>query len=105
MAVEAVRNGDGSTKNDCERCAWTRLVPVLASLYRRMKLIVIADGLFSQGTQIRLLQEHGLVVSRIFCNFQWERRPAHMGNGIRLVIIVIRLRKCPSPLYGMPVLC
>ncbi len=26
-------------------------------------------------------------------------------NGIRLVIIVIRLRKCPSPLYGMPVLC
>ncbi len=61
MAVEAVRNnGDGSTKNDCERCAWTRLVPVLASLYRRMKRIVIADGLFSQGTKIRLLQEHGL---------------------------------------------
>ena len=61
MAVEAVRNGDGSTKNDCERwCAWTRLVPVLASLYRRMKRIVIADGLFSHGPQIRLLQEHGL---------------------------------------------
>ena len=60
MAVEAVRNGDGSTKNDCERCAWTRLVPVLASLYRRMKRIVIADGLFSRGPQIRLLQEHGL---------------------------------------------
>ena len=40
--------------------AWARLVPVLASLYRRMKLIVIADGLFSQGPQIRLLQEHGL---------------------------------------------
>ncbi len=28
-----------------------------------------------------------------------------LSNGIRLVIIVIRLRKCPSPLYGMPVLC
>ncbi len=60
MAIEAVCNGDGSTKNDCERGAWARLVPVLASLYRRMKLIVIADGLFSQGPQIRLLQEHGL---------------------------------------------
>ena len=60
MAIAAVRNGDGSTKNDCERGAWPRLVPVLASLYRRMKLIVIADGLFSQGPQIRLLQEHGL---------------------------------------------
>ena len=36
------------------------LVPVLASLDRRMKLIVMADGLFSQGPQIRLLQEHGL---------------------------------------------
>ncbi len=60
MAIAAVRNGDGSTKNDCERGAWARLVPVLASLYRRMKLIVIADGLFSQGPQIRLLQEHGL---------------------------------------------
>ena len=56
----AVVCGDGSTKNDCERGAWTRLVPVLASLDRRMKLIVIADGLFSQGPQIRLLQEHGL---------------------------------------------
>ena len=60
MAIEAVRNGDGSTKSDCERGAWARLVPVLASLDRRMKLIVIADGLFSQGPQIRLLQEHGL---------------------------------------------
>ena len=49
MAIEAVRNGDGSTKNDCERGAWTRLVPVLASLYRSTNLIVIADGLFSQG--------------------------------------------------------
>ena len=27
------------------------------------------------------------------------------ANGIRLVIIVIRLRKCPSLLYGMPVPC
>ena len=60
MAIEAVRNGDGSTKNDCERGAWARLVPVLASLDRRMQLIVMADGLFSQGPQIRLLQEHGL---------------------------------------------
>ena len=33
MAIEAVCNGDGSTKNDCERGAWARLVPVLASLY------------------------------------------------------------------------
>ena len=60
MAVEGVRNGDGSTKNGCERSAWPRLIPVLASLYRRMKVIVIADGLFSHGPQIRLLQEHGL---------------------------------------------
>ena len=60
LAIAAVRNGDGSTKNDCERGAWPRLVPVLASLDRRMKLIVIADGLFSQGPQIQLLQEHGL---------------------------------------------
>ena len=49
MAVEAVRNGDSSVKNDCEWNAWSRLIPVSASWYRRMKLIVIADGMFSQG--------------------------------------------------------
>ena len=34
-----------------------------------------------------------------------NRGPNGTGNGIRLVIIVIRLRKCPSLLYGMLVLC
>ena len=60
MAVEAIGNGDGSAKNDCERNAWARLVPKLASLYPRMKQVVLADGLFSHGPPIRLLQQHGL---------------------------------------------
>ena len=125
MAVEAVRNGDGSTKNDCERCAWTRLVPVMASLYRRMKLIVIADGLFSQGTQIRLLQEHGLRFTagggrgrrdHLHLQAQLERSDAPSGSTPRTSPTSLRRRnvamlfsrgnylKCVLMKYGISIL-
>ena len=54
----------------------------------------------------------GLVVSRIFCNFQWERRPAHMGGSPPQVprsdadttsafgkILTTRVRRRSSSLY------
>ncbi len=44
-----------------------------------------------------------LVVSRIFCNFQWERRPAHMGGsplGAKFSGVSCRLLPCLGFRFG-----
>ena len=71
MAIEAIRNGDGSSKNDCERNAFGRLLPEFARMYAKMKMkcIIVADGLYSHAPQIQLLKRHGL-------NFLLTARPA-----------------------------
>ena len=67
-----------------------RSVGYLAVVFERLR----DQGLVASGTETVMLDSTSVKV-----------HTDGTGNGIRLVIIVIRLRKCPSPLYGMPVLC
>lgn len=48
---------DGASKNDCERNASKRLLRELRREHPHMKLIVVEDGLASNGPHIQLLQE------------------------------------------------
>lgn len=59
FAPEAIIKGDGQNKNDCERNAAKRLLPRLRRHHPHLKLIVVEDGLASNGPHIRLLQELG----------------------------------------------
>lgn len=57
LAPEAILKQDGETKNDCERNAAKRLLEDLRREHPHLKLIVIEDGLASNGPHIRQLQE------------------------------------------------
>ena len=60
LAPEAILNGDGAKKNDCERNAAKRLVPEIRKDHPKMKFIVVEDGLASNGPHIDLLKEHDM---------------------------------------------
>ena len=47
LAPEAISNRDGTKKQDCERNAAKRLVPNIRATYPKLKIIVTADGLYS----------------------------------------------------------
>ena len=49
---------DGTTKNDCERNAGHRLLEKIRREHPRLKLIVIEDGLSSNGPHIEELLRH-----------------------------------------------
>ena len=57
LPPEAIIKEDGQSKNDCERNAAKRLLPRLRRHHPHLKLIVVEDGLASNGPHIRLLQE------------------------------------------------
>ena len=54
---EPIIQQDGSNKNDCERNASKRLLRSLRREHPHMKLIVVEDGLASNGPHIQLLKE------------------------------------------------
>ena len=54
---EPIMQQDGSNKNDCERNASKRMLRTLRREHPHMKLIVVEDGLASNGPHIQLLQE------------------------------------------------
>ena len=56
LAPEPIIKSDGSKKNDCERNASKRLLSTIKREHPHLKLIVIEDGLSSNGPHIRLLK-------------------------------------------------
>lgn len=55
LAPEPITKQDGSNKNDCERNAAKRLLENVRREHPHLKLIVIEDGLSSNGPHIKLL--------------------------------------------------
>lgn len=60
LPPEMIIRQDGSAKNDCERNAARRFLQKLRQDHPHLPLIVIEDGLSSNGPHIRDLQQHGM---------------------------------------------
>ncbi len=60
LAPEMIIPQDGSTKNDCERNGAKRFLPQFRADYPKLPVIVVEDGLSSNGPHIRDLQEHNM---------------------------------------------
>ena len=56
LAPEPIVKGDGATKNDCERNAAKRLLGDVRREHPHLKLIVVEDGLASNGPHIKRLK-------------------------------------------------
>ena len=57
LAPEPITKQDGSSKNDCERNAAKRLLEHMRREHPHLKMIILEDGLSSNGPHIRLLKE------------------------------------------------
>jgi hypothetical protein len=57
LCPEPIQNGDGTTKNDCERNASKRLIQRVRRDHPHLKIIVVEDGLASNGPHIRELEK------------------------------------------------
>ena len=57
FAPEPILKQDGTKKNDCERNAAKRLLTTLRTEHPHLKLMVVEDGLASNGPHLRLLKE------------------------------------------------
>ena len=86
LAPEPIQKQDGSNKNDCERNASKRLLRHIRSEHPRLGLIVVEDGLASNGPHVReLLQQrmhfilgvkpgdHPFLFDRVLEAFEEER--------------------------------
>ena len=60
LAPEPIIKQDGHTKNDCERNAGKRLLEDLRREHPHLKLIIIEDGLASNGPHIKLIKSLGM---------------------------------------------
>ena len=60
LAPEPIQKQDGSTKNDCERNAARRLLAKIRREHPHLKLIVVEDGLASNGPHVRDLIEYDM---------------------------------------------
>jgi hypothetical protein len=60
LCPEPIIKQDGATKNDCERNAAKRLLEKLRKEHPHLSLIVVEDGLSSNGPQIEELIRYGL---------------------------------------------
>ena len=58
LLIEPIQNSDGKTKQDCEINAAKRLIPKLRELYPKLKIIVLADALYSNSPFIQLLKDN-----------------------------------------------
>ena len=59
LAPEPILRQQNATKNDCEINAAKRLLPKIRALFPKEKILIAADGLYSKGPFIRLLEELG----------------------------------------------
>lgn len=60
VTPEIIQNRDGGNKNDCERNAAKRFFSEFRREHPHLKVIVVEDGLASNGPHIRLLQKLNL---------------------------------------------
>ena len=60
LCPETIQNVDGETKNDCERNASKRFIENLRREHPHLKVIVVEDGLASNGPHIKLLEENNM---------------------------------------------
>jgi len=60
LAPEPIQKQDGHAKNDCERNAARRLLRKIRQQHPHLKLIVVEDGLASNGPHIRDLLDCGM---------------------------------------------
>jgi len=58
LCPEFIQNHDGETKNDCERNASKRFVENFRREHPHLKVIVVEDGLASNGPHIMLLEQN-----------------------------------------------
>lgn len=56
MTAEAILKQDGNSKNDCERNASQRLLANLRSMHPKLNMVIVEDGLHSNGPHIRHLK-------------------------------------------------
>lgn len=59
ILVEPIKKGDGESKNDCELNASKRLLIKIKEMYPDLEFIVLEDGLYGNGPNIKLLEELG----------------------------------------------
>jgi hypothetical protein len=57
LAPEPIIRQENATKNDCEINAAKRLLPKIRALYPKRRIIIVADGIYSKGPFIKLLEE------------------------------------------------
>lgn len=60
LCPEAIQNGDGSAKNDCERNAAKRFIENFKREHPHLNAIILGDGISSNAPYIRLLEENNL---------------------------------------------
>jgi len=60
LCPEMIHNVDGNTKNDCERNAAKRFLEHFRREHPHLKVIVIEDGLASNGPHIKHLEQHDM---------------------------------------------
>jgi hypothetical protein len=60
LAPEPIMKADGSTKNDCERNASKRWVEDFRREHPHLPVVILADGLSSNGPFINMLMDHGM---------------------------------------------
>lgn len=60
LCPEMIHNVDGNTKNDCERNAAKRFIEHFRREHPHLKIIVIEDGLASNGPHIGHLEQHDM---------------------------------------------
>jgi len=89
LAPEPIQKQDGSTKNDCERSAARRLLAKIRREHPRLKLIVVEDGLASNGPHVRDLIACGMHFilgakpgdhAFLFAEVEAARRKAHLRH-------------------------
>jgi hypothetical protein len=59
LAPEPIIRQQDASKNDCEINAAKRLLPKIRKLYPKRKILIVADGIYSKGPFIKLLNELG----------------------------------------------
>lgn len=58
LCPENIQNGDGSSKNDCERNAAKRFIENFKREHPHLKVVILGDGINSNAPYIRLLEGH-----------------------------------------------
>jgi hypothetical protein len=90
LAPESISNRDGSKKQDCERNAAKRVVRNIRATHRRLKIIVTADGLYSNQPfidELKTAKMSFILVARPTDHkvlFEWVNELMALDDGGRL---------------------